>query len=133
MANILLIEDNEVYRVMLTQLLTQDGHRVVTAQDGEDGLRLAQEKRYDLIITDILLPKMDGIEIIMSLSRQGNMPPIIAISGGRRTISAEFNLDSATLVGVKATLAKPFSLSDLRQAIAKALIEGQHDGRKAQG
>lgn len=121
MANVLLIEDDEQFRAMLTQMLTQDKHRVTMAEDGEDGLRQALAYKYDVIITDILLPKKDGIEIIMALSRQGGTTPIIAISGGRRTISAEFNLDSATLVGVKATLAKPFSLTDLRQAIAKAV------------
>jgi len=121
MAHILVIEDDEQFREMLVQMLTTDSHRVTFACDGEEGLRLSKQVKPELIITDILMPKMDGIETIMQLSKQGNGIPIIAISGGRRSISAEFNLQSATLMGVKATLAKPFTRADLRQAIEQAL------------
>jgi DNA-binding response OmpR family regulator len=121
MANILVIEDDEQMRGMLTQMLSQDNHRISVAHDGEDGLRQARDKKPELVITDILMPKMDGIEFIMELNRMGNSTPVIAISGGRRAISAGFNLDSATLMGVKATISKPFSLVELRQAISKAL------------
>jgi CheY-like chemotaxis protein len=121
MAHILIIDDDEPFRDMLVHMLTLDAHRVTAARDGEEGLRLCRQTRPDLIITDILMPQMDGIELIMELARQGNGIPIIAISGGRRSISAEFNLKSASLVGVKATLAKPFARADLRQAIQQAL------------
>lgn len=121
MAHILLIDDDEQYRAMLTQMLTRDAHRVTIARDGEEGLRLAGQVKPDLIITDILMPNKDGIEAIMALNRAGNGVPIIAISGGRRFISADFNLRSAALVGVKATLAKPFERADLRRAIVLAL------------
>lgn len=121
MAHILVIEDNESFREMLVQMLALDQHRVTVAQDGEVGLRLSQQVRPDLIITDILLPHKDGIEIIMALAQQENATPIIAISGGRRAISAEFNLESAALMGIKASLAKPFTRAELRQAIQLAL------------
>ena len=123
MAHILIIDDDEPFRVMLVQMLTQDGHRVTSTQNGEEGLRLIAKIRTDLIITDILMPHKDGIETIMELNRIGSNIPIIAISGGRRFISAEFNLESASLVGagIKASLAKPFVRADLRLAIEKAL------------
>jgi CheY-like chemotaxis protein len=121
MAHILLIDDDEQFRAMLAQMLSLDHHQVTLAIDGEEGLRLAAQVKPDLIITDILMPHKDGIETIMALAEAGSTIPIIAISGGRRTISAEFNLKSATLIGVKATLAKPFARADLRLAIARAL------------
>ncbi|MDP4030421.1 MAG: response regulator [Gallionella sp.] len=123
MAHILVIDDDEQFCMMLVQMLTQDGHRVTSAQDGEEGLRLIAQIRPDLIITDILMPRKDGIETIMELNRIGSNIPIIAISGGRRIISAEFNLESASLVGagIKASLVKPFVRADLRLAIEKAL------------
>jgi CheY-like chemotaxis protein len=121
MAHIVVIDDDEQFRAMLTQMLSQDGHRVSEAGDGADGLRLVAHGRPDLIITDILMPNTDGIEIIQALAQAGNETPVIAMSGGRRIISAEFNLQSAALMGVKATLAKPFARADLRQAIARAL------------
>ena len=121
MAHILLIDDDEQFRAMLAQMLNQDGHRLTLAGDGEEGLRLAGQARPDLIITDILMPHRDGIETILALKAAGNEIPIIAVSGGRRLISADFNLESAALLGVKATLAKPFARADLRQAITRAL------------
>jgi len=121
MAHILLIDDDEQFRAMLAQMLSLDAHQVSLAGDGEEGLRLAGQLKPDLIITDILMPHKDGIETIMALAEAGSTIPIIAISGGRRTISAEFNLKSATLVGVRATLAKPFARTDLRLAITQAL------------
>ena len=121
MAHILLIDDDEQFRAMLAQMLTQDGHRLTLAGDGEEGLRLVEEIQPDLIITDILMPLRDGIETILALKAAGSVIPIIAVSGGRRLISADFNLESAALLGVAATLAKPFARADLRQAIARAL------------
>jgi len=121
MAHILLLEDDEQFRAMLAQMLSEDAHRVTLACDGEEGLRLAEEVKPDLIITDIRMPHKDGIETIAALAQGGNEIPIIAISGGQSVMSAELNLALASLIGVKATLAKPFTRADLRQAIGRVL------------
>jgi CheY-like chemotaxis protein len=121
MAHILVIEDDNQFRAMLKQMLQDEGHRVSEASDGEEGLQVASVSRPDLIITDILMPRKDGIDTIVALARRGDKTPVIAISGGRRSITADFNLESATMMGVEATLSKPFSLVDLRTAIRKAL------------
>ncbi|HEX4856769.1 MAG TPA: response regulator [Limnobacter sp.] len=121
MANILLIEDDPIFRDMLGEMLSRGGHQVRTACDGEQGLDMAKSQEPELIITDVLMPKMDGIETVIALEKAGIRAPIIAISGGRRSISPAFNLESATLMGVKATLTKPFTWADLRQAIDKVL------------
>lgn len=121
MAHILVVDDDEQFRGMLVQMLSQDGHRVSIAHDGEAGVRMSKEVMPELIITDILMPHMDGIEFIMELNRRAAGIPIIAVSGGRRSISADFNLESAAMVGVKAVLAKPFARADLRSAIVQAL------------
>jgi CheY-like chemotaxis protein len=121
MANILVIDDDDQFRDMLVQMLTLDAHHVNIATDGQMGLDMLAHKTPDLIITDILMPKLDGIDFIMELARRHVSIPVIAISGGRRSISAEFNLESAALLGVKATLSKPFVREDLRKALVKAL------------
>lgn len=121
MAQVLVIDDDVMFLTILVALLTEDAHRVTVAHDGEEGLRLIKHNRFDLIITDILMPNKDGIEFIMELAREHSHIPVIAMSGGRRSVSSKFNLESAALLGVKATLAKPFSKEDLRQAINKAL------------
>lgn len=121
MANILVIDDDEQFRGMLVQMLTLDAHHVSIATDGEMGLTMLERSTPDLIITDILMPKLDGIDFILELARRHISVPVIAVSGGRRSISADFNLESATLLGVKATLSKPFVREDLRRALVKAL------------
>ncbi len=121
MAHILVIEDDVQFLLMLVKMLEQDGHNVITAGDGLEALAMLSTRCPDLIITDILMPKLDGVETIMQLSQQGNLVPIIAMSGGRRSITAEFNLESAKLLGVRAALSKPFLRSDLRNAIDEAL------------
>lgn len=121
MARILLIDDDEQLRNMMIQMLTHDGHQLSVASDGEEGLAMSRSAQPDLIITDVLMPKMDGIELILALQKLDLNVPIVAMSGGRRAVSAEFNLESATLIGVKATLSKPFTRQELRNAIEKAL------------
>lgn len=121
MAHILIIDDDLQFRQMLATMLQADNHRISQSGDGEEGLRQVVQSSPDLIITDILMPKLDGIEFVMELRRRGVSIPVIAMSGGRRSITAEFNLDSAALMGVCDTLPKPFSRDDLRCAINKVL------------
>jgi CheY-like chemotaxis protein len=61
------------------------------------------------------------VDTILELQQLGNPIPIVAISGGRRAVSAQFNLESARLLGVKAGLVKPFSRADLRGALAEVM------------
>ena len=121
MARILIIDDDEQFRAMLAQMLEEDAHSVTVACDGDEGLSLIAEAMPQLIITDILMPHKDGIETIAALSQAGSEIPIIAVSGGQRVTTADFNLALASLIGVKATLAKPFTRADLRLALKQAL------------
>lgn len=121
MSHILVIEDDAFFSEVLVQMLQQDGHTVTLSGDGAKALQLLQRTQPELIITDILMPNMDGVEFIMELSRQSSNTPLIAMSGGRRSITSAFNLESAKLLGVKTTLTKPFSLPVLRAAISEAM------------
>jgi CheY-like chemotaxis protein len=121
MAHILLIEDDEPFRQMLAQMLAQAGHEVETAANGALGLEQFRRGVSDLVITDILMPEKDGIDTILEMRRERDNARIIAISGGRRSITPQFNLDSAALIGVKQVLAKPFTREQLLQAIQDAL------------
>lgn len=121
MARILIVDDDELFRDMLHDMVSSDGHEAHDAINGNEALARITDTTFDLIITDILMPEKDGIELIMELAQRTTAPPIIAVSGGRRAISREFNLDSARLMGVRATLSKPFTREDLRAAIKDAL------------
>lgn len=121
MARILVVEDDEWYRALLVEMLGQDGHEVVEAGDGVQALACLKESPADMMIIDMLMPNKDGVDTIMELQQLGVALPIVAISGGRRTVSAQFNLESARLLGVKAGLVKPFSRAALRGALAEVM------------
>jgi CheY-like chemotaxis protein len=125
MATILLIDDDELLRDTVLQMLELDGHRVLEAADGEKGLKVFAQHHgrsgIDLVITDVLMPGIDGARVIVELRREHPHLPIIAMSGGRRVLSPQFNLETATLAGATAQLAKPFGRHDLQSAIRSAL------------
>ncbi|MBK1719115.1 response regulator [Thiocystis violacea] len=121
MIKVLIVEDDEIFRAMLEEMVRREGYQVSAVTNGNEALAAIERNPPDLVITDILMPEKDGIELIMDLARLGSQVPIIAVSGGRRAISLEFNLESAKLLGVRATLPKPFTREALRRAIAEAL------------
>lgn len=121
MVKVLIVDDDELFRTMLEEMLRRDGYQVTIACNGAEALVAIARDRPQLVITDILMPEKDGIELVMELAQADQQIPIIAVSGGRRAISQEFNLESARLLGVQATLPKPFTRESLRAAIAQAL------------
>jgi CheY-like chemotaxis protein len=121
MAKILVIDDEDQLRVLLKKMLMHGGHHVSIAEDGVEGIKIFHEIQPDLIITDIIMPNKDGIEVIVELLKSNPDLPIIAISGGRRAITANFNLDSAEMLGVKGILQKPFTHEQLLELIEKVL------------
>jgi CheY-like chemotaxis protein len=121
MARILLIDDDEMLRDTVAMLLQLDRHQVTEAVDGCDGLRRFEAEDYDLVLTDVLMPGMDGAEVISHIRERKPRQPVIAISGGRRVLSPEFNLQTARLAGATLQLPKPFTRQQLQQAVSTAL------------
>lgn len=118
MATILLIDDEEQVRMLFQVALAGAGYRVLTAENGKHGLRLLAHQEVDLMLVDILMPDMDGLELIPLLRKTRPASKIIAMSGG----SGEWDyLDTATLLGANDTLKKPFSLQALLDAVASQL------------
>jgi len=122
MAKILVIDDEGLLRDLIKKMLLRDGHQVFIANDGVEGIKSFHQFKPDLIITDIIMPEKDGIEVIMEVLKENPNLPIIAISGGRRAITADFNLDSAEMLGVKSILQKPFTHEQLQEVISSVLM-----------
>ncbi len=122
MAKILLIDDMRGVRRAVASILKGAGHVVTEADNGNDGIRLANESRYDLVITDILMPEKDGTEVIMAIRSQSNPPPILAISGGGAQLPADLALMMAQ-TKADDTLAKPFENEQLLNAVNKLLAK----------
>ncbi len=121
-AKILVIDDDEIMNSMLLQLLTNAGHSVCGAPDGRIGLELFQDKRFDLVVTDIVMPEKEGLELILGIRKQNKKIPIIAISGGGR-MRPEGYLSLAQKFGADYTFEKPIDKERFLAAIRECLEE----------
>ncbi len=121
MAHILVIEDDDSYREMLRTSLEERGHKITEARDGQEGLKRFVADKFDLVITDIIMPIKDGIETILALRRIDATTRIIAISGGGHLIPAFNCIQIAKGLGVQEALEKPFSMDTLAACIEARL------------
>ena len=117
MARILFIDDDVQTLVLFEQILKGAGHEVIMARDGVTGIALYLKNPTDLIITDIMMPVKDGMEVISELKRDFPEVKIIAITGMGREERREFFFDVSRILGAKRTFEKPIDPAELLQAI----------------
>ncbi len=117
MSTVLLIEDNPQMRRMVARALTMAKHHVIEATNGREGLEQFRAHRPEIVITDIVMPEIEGIELIRDIRREAPTVRIIAMSGGGITGNMQF-LDFARALGADAVLAKPFRASDVVALVA---------------
>jgi len=120
MALILLIEDDYNLRSVLMMALEKSGHEVIEASDGKIGIEEFRKCPADLVITDIIMPEKDGIEVILILRKEFPDVKIIAISGGGRG-HADLYIDQAEKLGATRGLLKPFLISELLDEVGEVL------------
>ena len=118
--SILLVDDDDQFRAMLNEALTGEGYQVVEARDGRQALALYASKPTDLVITDLVMPEKEGLEMIVEMKRLHAGVKIIAISGGGRSSSQNY-LKMAKAFGAQIVLAKPFSHREILEAISQVL------------
>jgi CheY-like chemotaxis protein len=123
MKRVLVIDDDEGVRLTLNHVLVADGYAVWTAADGIEGVKLAQSCRPDVVLTDLLMPKQDGLETIALLKREHPDLRIVAMSGGLRMGHGDI-LESASKSGADRVLAKPFDLTALLQLLPTLVEQG---------
>ena len=114
MATVLIIDDEEGIRALLRTTLEAAGYEVVEAANGHQGLELYRSKTTDLVITDIDMPELNGLYLILELTRQFLHAKVIATSGVGGKATA---LDAAKLLGARRTFHKPFSIPQLLDAV----------------
>jgi CheY-like chemotaxis protein len=113
-AKILIIDDQEAIRGLLRTYLEGVGHEVCEATNGRDGLALYRQRQADLVITDIAMPEMSGLDLILELTRCFLNVKVIAISGEE---GGGDNLQVAKLLGARQTLQKPFTMEQLLRTV----------------
>jgi len=119
MPHLLLIDDDGLFREILAAALVRAGHVVVQAENGRQGAEFFRKAPADLVITDLVMPDREGIEMIAALRRDWPTLPIIAMSGG-----SPVYLTLAARLGAHRTLAKPFSPPLLLRAIDDLIAPG---------
>ncbi len=123
MKHILVIDDEAPVRFLLEKMLEREGFAVKTASDGEEGMQLFSKMSFDLVITDIIMPEREGIEIIMEMRKNNPSVPVIAISGGGFNSPQDY-LSIACAAGAKAVLEKPVERAVLLSAV-KTILEAE--------
>lgn len=114
MASILIVADDDSFRALVRHILEENGHEIREATNGQVGLMLYREKPTDLVITDILMPERDGMEVTLALTREFLDAKVIAMTGA--TDDQNF-LNVAKLFGARRVIQKPFSPADLLRAV----------------
>ncbi len=115
-STILLVDDEESIQTLLTYPLERDGYRVVQARDGEEALRRFAEEEIDLVVLDIMLPRVDGLEVCRRLRSESTVP-IIMLTARDDELDKVLGLE----LGADDYITKPFSIREFRSRI-RALL-----------
>jgi two-component system sensor histidine kinase RpfC len=130
--SVLIIEDEAAIRRVLTRVLERAGFIVRTAENGEDALQQLRIAEVDIVITDIIMPKMHGVDAIKKIVKEFSRVRIIAISGGGNFGITDYKPDAivtsaylaaARKAGAHAVLTKPFQTAEVLHAIGLATMD----------
>jgi DNA-binding response OmpR family regulator len=127
MSRILIIEDEAPMRTALTDLLAAEGYRMLSAADGESGLRRALDEKPDLILLDIMMPKLDGFALCAELRRLSSAVPVLMLTAKGQVEDRVAGLDA----GADDYLVKPFSTEELLARVRALLRRFQRHGQAA--
>ncbi len=125
MATILLVEDDDLVRDMLTQILERASHQVICAANGEEATEALKNAKPDIMVTDIIMPKKSGITLISEVRNRHPQMEIIAISGGGRLDPTGY-LDLSETLGASVSFEKPIDNTALLMAI-DLLLHGKKE------
>lgn len=118
MAKILIVDDEEMDRVLLSGILHQAGHEPLFAPNGQVALNIWKKTKVDLVVTDIVMPELNGLDLLEKMKEEDPWVRVIAISG----VTAK-KLNEAARSGALAILTKPVNPEELLREIEKALKE----------
>jgi DNA-binding response OmpR family regulator len=120
---ILLVDDEHSIQTLLSYPLRKDGYHVTSATDGREALRRFEEARFDLVILDLMLPKLDGVEVCRQLRSRSQVPIIMLTAKGSETDKV-----AGLEVGADDYITKPFSMREFRSRVKAALRRSRMAG-----
>lgn len=124
----LIVDDDPFIRDMLRRALAKRGVRVIEACNGNKAVELAREFQPSVVIVDMIMPEMDGLETIAAIREVGPKAVIVAMTGGGRVRNLDL-LDIAKQIGADVVLPKPFDLKDFFTCLAGQFPSGQTESR----
>lgn len=113
----LIVDDDPAIRDILSVILQRDGWDVLCAADGEEAVQRISEEKFDIIVLDLLMPRMNGAEVLNFMAEHNDKTPVVVVSGAAS--EHHQTLDSRI---VRVTLKKPFEIGDLR-AVLRAILD----------
>ena len=118
---ILVVDDEPVVRTILERALLREGFHTMTASDGVEALEKLRGSTIDVVITDVLMPRMDGLELLVEVKSQFPEVPVIMITG----YSDQFSGKQALEAGAEDFIVKPFKNQDIRYALQRTIVRVQ--------
>ena len=128
-ARILVVDDEESIRDLLRLVLTGEGYSVVTANDGEEAIEHLEAQRFDLVITDLVMPTVNGVEVLRAAKRIDLNFPVIVITG----YPSVETVTELVRLGAGDYLTKPFNVDVVIVTVAKLLEMGRVNGEPKSG
>lgn len=127
MPRVLIADDEESMRSLVSRAIAMDGHEIVTAEDGAEALDIlnSDKRAFDLLLTDIKMPVMDGIALALAAARDFPDLTILLMTGFADQRERASGLNAI----VRDVITKPFSVADIRTAVADALASRKTDKR----
>ena len=126
-ARILLVDDEQSIQTLLSYPLRKDGYHVTSALDGGEALQRFEEGRFDLVILDLMLPRLDGVEVCRQLRSRSQVPIIMLTAKGSETDKV-----AGLEVGADDYITKPFSMREFRSRVKAALRRSRMGGETAE-
>ena len=114
---VLVVDDEELIRALLTELFTAEGYEVTTAVDGEQALELLETERFDLVLTDLIMPGLDGVEVLQRAKRVDADRPVVVMSGH----APVERVSRLAELGADDYITKPFDLEDVKEIVARLI------------
>ncbi len=123
MARILIVDDEQPIRQILFDALEIDKHEISEAATGKEAIEMVQQQQFDLLITDLVMPEKNGIDLILEIRSKYPQMRVIAISGGGGITGRFDYLPIAKLIGAGSILRKPFRLPEIRTMVNDVLAK----------
>ena len=121
MANIIVIDDVKSFLEYVREILKNQGHTITCVSDSSKTFKDHDISDYDVVITDIFMPDVDGYEVMSGIKKMDKCPKILAMSAGSAAMDSEVALASATYLAADAVLKKPFSPNQLHETVEELL------------